>query len=53
MEDETDLSKVSAKLEKQFKNRLEINIKYGSDMENRKIELIGFGKWRDFQLNEV
>ena len=41
------------KLEKQFKNRLEINIKYGTDIEDRKIEFIGFGKWRDFQLNEV
>ena len=41
------------KLEKQFKNRLEINIKYGTELEDRNIELIGFGKWRNFQLNEV
>ena len=34
-------------------NRLEISFYYESDAENRKINLKGFGKWKNFKLNAI
>tara|TARA_B100000945_G_scaffold163022_1_gene130776 strand:+ start:215 stop:670 length:456 start_codon:yes stop_codon:yes gene_type:complete len=41
------------KVKKKTKNRLEITFYYGSDDKKRKIKLKGFGKWKNFKINEI
>ena len=41
------------KIEKKIKNRLEITFYYENDVESRKIKFKGFGKWKNFKLNEI
>ena len=41
------------KMKKKTVNRLEISFYYESDAENRKINLKGFGKWKNFKLNAI
>ena len=43
----------SEKMKKKTVNRLEISFYYESDAENRKINLKGFGKWKNFKLNAI
>ena len=35
------------------KSRIEILFKYSKLMSTRKVEIIGFGKWKDYQFNEI
>ena len=35
------------------KSRIEILLKYSKLMSTRKVEIIGFGKWKDYQFNEI
>ena len=41
------------KMKKKIENRLEISFYYESDAESRKINLKGFGKWKNFKLNAI
>ena len=41
------------KMKKKIENRLEISFYYESDVESRKINLKGFGKWKNFKLNAI
>ncbi len=40
-------------MKKKIENRLEISFYYESDAESRKINLKGFGKWKNFKLNAI
>jgi len=37
----------------QKKDRLEINFKYTESDNERNINLLGFGKWKDFKINGI
>ncbi len=41
------------KIKKKFENRLEITFYHETDKESRKIKFKGFGKWKNFKLNEI
>tara|TARA_B100000945_G_C20215680_1_gene518173 strand:- start:35 stop:490 length:456 start_codon:yes stop_codon:yes gene_type:complete len=41
------------KMKKKFENRLEITFYHETDKESRKIKFKGFGKWKNFKLNEI
>jgi len=41
------------KIEKNIENRLEITFYYEPEEECRKINLQGFGKWKNFKLNAI
>ena len=41
------------KMKKKIENRLEVTFHYESDAESRKINLQGFGKWKNFKLNAI
>ena len=41
------------KLKKKIKNRLEITLYHENHTESRKIRFKGFGKWKNFKLNEI
>ena len=41
------------KIKKNVENRLEITFYYETDAENRKLKFQGFGKWKNFKLNEI
>jgi len=41
------------KLKKKIKNRLEITLYHERHNESRKIKFSGFGKWKNFKLNEI
>ena len=41
------------KIKKKIKNRLEITFFYEKDHESRKIKIKGFGKWKNFKINEI
>ena len=41
------------KLKKKIKNRLEITFYHGLKPEIRKIKFKGFGRWKNFKLNEI
>jgi len=34
-------------------NRIEIKFKYSKQINSRQIEILGFGKWKDYGLNEI
>ena len=35
------------------KDRIDIKFNYSRTIEARKIEIIGFGKWKDYNFNEI
>ena len=41
------------KMKKEIENRLEITFYHETDEESRKIKFEGFGKWKNFKLNEI
>ncbi len=41
------------KIEKKIKDRLEITFYYQDEAESRKINIKGYGKWKDFKLNAI
>ena len=41
------------KIKKNVENRLEITFYYETDEESRKLKFEGFGKWKNFRLNEI
>ena len=41
------------KIKKRFENRLEITFYYDLKEDNRKIKFKGFGKWKNFKINEI
>ena len=41
------------KIKKKIENRLEISFFYETDSENRKIKLQGFGKWKNFKIDDI
>ena len=41
------------KMKTNIKNRLEITFYHETDKESRKIKFKGFGKWKNFKLNEI
>ena len=40
-------------IESKPKNRIEILFKYSQLRDTRKVEINGFGKWRDYNFNEI
>ena len=41
------------KIKKNVENRLEITFYYETDVESRKSKFQGFGKWKNFKINEI
>ena len=41
------------KIKKNVKNRLEITFYYEANEKSRKLKFNGFGKWKNFKLNEI
>ena len=41
------------KIAKRIKDRLEITFYYQDEAESRKINIKGYGKWKDFKLNAI
>ena len=41
------------KIEKKIKDRLEITFYYQDEVESRKIDIKGHGKWKNFKLNAI
>ena len=41
------------KMQKEIENRLEITFYHETDEESRKIKFDGFGKWKNFKLDEI
>ena len=35
------------------KDRIDILLKYSKLVDSRKVEIIGFGKWKDYKFNEI
>jgi tRNA threonylcarbamoyladenosine biosynthesis protein TsaE len=35
------------------KDRIDIILKYSKLVDSRKVEIIGFGKWKDYKFNEI
>ena len=55
-----DTSKIHIKIvewpeliESKPNDRIEILFKYSKSMNSRKVEIIGFGKWKDYKFNEI
>ena len=40
-------------IESKPKNRVDIQFQYSKFIDSRKIEIIGFGKWKDYKFNEL
>ena len=40
-------------IETKPKNRVDIQFQYSKFIDSRKIEIIGFGKWKDYKFNEI
>jgi len=40
-------------IETKPKNRIDILFQYSKSMNSRKVEIIGFGKWKDYKFNEI
>ena len=40
-------------IESKPKNRVDIQFQYSKFIDSRKIEIIGFGKWKDYKFNEI
>ena len=40
-------------IEPKPKNRIEIMFQYSKPIDARKVKVIGFGKWKDYKLNEI
>ena len=40
-------------IKKDIEDRLEISFYYEKELENRKIDFKGFGKWKNFKLNAI
>ena len=40
-------------IEPKPKNRIDILFEYSKLIDSRKIEIIGFGKWKDYKFNEI
>ena len=40
-------------LKDKIKNKLEINFKYTENKSERDMNLLGYGKWKDFKISEV
>ena len=40
-------------IESKPKNRVDIQFQYSKSIDSRKIEIIGFGKWKDYKFNEI
>lgn len=40
-------------IEPKPKDRIDILFKYSKFEESRQIEIVGFGKWKDYQFNEI
>ena len=40
-------------IESKPNDRIEILFKYSKSMNSRKVEIIGFGKWKDYKFNEI
>ena len=40
-------------IESKPKNRIDILFKYSKLMDSRKVEITGFGKWKDYHFNEI
>ena len=40
-------------IETKPENRIDILFQYSKSMNSRKVEIIGFGKWKDYKFNEI
>ena len=40
-------------IETKPKDRIDILFQYAKSIDSRKIEIIGFGKWKDYKFNEI
>ena len=40
-------------IESKPNDRIEILFKYSKLVNSRKVEIIGFGKWKDYKFNEI
>ena len=40
-------------IEPKPKNRIDIQFQYSKLKDSRKVEIIGFGKWKDYKFNEI
>jgi tRNA threonylcarbamoyladenosine biosynthesis protein TsaE len=40
-------------IESKPNDRIEILFKYSKSVNSRKVEIIGFGKWKDYKFNEI
>ena len=40
-------------IESKPNDRIEILFKYSKSVNSRKVEIVGFGKWKDYKLNEI
>ena len=40
-------------IEPKPKDRIEIMFQYSKPIDVRKVKVIGFGKWKDYKLNEI
>ena len=40
-------------IESKPRNRVDIQFQYSKFIDSRKIEIIGFGKWKDYKFNEI
>ncbi len=40
-------------IEKKPKDRIDILFQYSKSLDSRKIEIIGFGKWKDYKFDEI
>ena len=40
-------------IESKPKNRIDILFKYSKLIDSRKVEITGFGKWKDYNFNEI
>ena len=40
-------------IESKPKNRVDIQFQYSKLMEYRKVEVVGFGKWKEYKFNEI
>jgi tRNA A37 threonylcarbamoyladenosine biosynthesis protein TsaE len=40
-------------IESKPNDRIEILFKYSKSVNSRKVEIVGFGKWKDYKFNEI
>ncbi len=40
-------------IEPKPKDRVDIQFQYSKLKDSRKVEIIGFGKWKDYKFNEI